>query len=489
MSEVFITRKGGGAKTSAPELLITEVGGSWIEFEVTNTDQSQPAQVSLLKNYDPNSETEFNILSIQNGKVITVAAGDTVTEFITGLDNQVTHTISAQALVVKKLPSNIVTTDPTDLLQTGLPAPTISSVISSYIGDQNYRFDFLLTNNDTKYAFPVKFAVTTSSSAPSNYPLTTPAIEINTPFSVSATNLAGGQNYYIHARAFDESIESNNTTVGPFFLSVVGQIAYTNPGTYTWIAPTGVTSVSAVAVGGGGGGNNYNGSGGWGGGGGGLGWRNNISVNPGQSYTVVVGSGGSRATNAAAGNGGQSYFLNTATVVGNGGQGGGQNRGSTGGTFVGAGGGNGGAVPSHTTVSDATGGGGAGGYSGNGGAAGNIDNNNAQAGSGGGGGGGGAGGSSDAGGAGGGVGILGQGANGAAGTYNGANGTSGFGGSGGQDGSASTGSAASPSTGGFYGGGGGGAELIDENGPGAGGAVRIIWGTNRSFPATTTGDL
>jgi hypothetical protein len=63
-----------------------------------------------------------------------------------------------------------------------------------------------------------------------------------------------------------------------------GQQAYTDPGTYTWVAPEGVTSVSVVAIGGGGGGagtiafTGINPSGGGGGGGGGLGYKNNISV-------------------------------------------------------------------------------------------------------------------------------------------------------------------------------------------------------------------
>lgn len=74
------------------------------------------------------------------------------------------------------------------------------------------------------------------------------------------------------------------------------EVLYDTPGTYSWTAPAGVTSVSVVCIGGGG-----SGSRGYspatnqsrqGGGGAGLGWKNNISVTPGQSYTVVVGQGG-----------------------------------------------------------------------------------------------------------------------------------------------------------------------------------------------------
>ena len=71
-----------------------------------------------------------------------------------------------------------------------------------------------------------------------------------------------------------------------------GQVEYTTAGTYNWTAPEGVEYVSVVCVGGGGHGYDQNegGSGGSNvpGGGGGLGWKNNIPVVPGQTYTVKV---------------------------------------------------------------------------------------------------------------------------------------------------------------------------------------------------------
>jgi len=149
----------------------------------------------------------------------------------------------------------------------------------------------------------------------------------------------------------------------------------------TWVCPAGVTSVSAVAVGAGGGGNSgwsgHNGySGGEGGGGGGLGWRNNISVTPGTSYTVVVGSrgiGGPSSLGSGGvsigGAGGDSYFINRTTVLGVGGSGAINNTGGAGGSFLGDGGGLGGT--GGTTATGATfataGGGGGGGYTGAGG--------------------------------------------------------------------------------------------------------------------------
>jgi hypothetical protein len=267
------------------------------------------------------------------------------------------------------------------------------------------------------------------------------------------------------------------------YVAPPGQTEFTIPGTTTWTAPEGVRSICVVCVGGGGGGSSSGtNDGGAGGGGGGLGWKNNITVNPGQHYKVVIGSGGPRGTNIGS-DGGDSYFISTGTVAGFGGKGAATARiGGAGGSYVGDGGGSGG----NSTTSDnssASAGGGAGGYSGNGGNA-NL-NATGSAGSGGGGGAGGGGSSSDAAGAGGGVGILGQGTNGTGGTFTSQDGISGGGGSGGASGSA-TGSIANPSTGGAFGGGGGGSEILDEHGPGGQGAVRILWGVGRSYPSNAT---
>ena len=229
-----------------------------------------------------------------------------------------------------------------------------------------------------------------------------------------------------------------------------GQQAYTTAGTFTWVCPAGVTSVSVVCVGGGGDTGGLPGPGG-----GGLGYKNNYSVTAGNSYTVVVG-----ASNVS------SYFVSTAVCMG------GRGVASTGGTFAGDGGGNGG-VGRDIGVNDWGAAGGAGGYAGAGGAGATTRSGNGSAAPAGGGGGGGAGGTGGGGG-GGGVGLLGQGSSGVGGV----NGVTmqGGGGSGG-------GGGANSNEGGLYGGGGG-------QNFSARGAVRIIWpGNTRSFPSTLTGDL
>lgn len=137
-------------------------------------------------------------------------------------------------------------------------------------------------------------------------------------------------------------------------IAPVGEASFTEPGTYTWTAPFGVTSISAVCVGGGG--NTVATDGSAGGGGGGLGYKNELSVTPGSTYTVVVG-GPSQ----------DSYFISTETVRGGGGGNGTQTTGGAGGTFTGDGGGNGGRGGNSGIDFNGGGGGGAGGYLGAGG--------------------------------------------------------------------------------------------------------------------------
>ena len=272
--------------------------------------------------------------------------------------------------------------------------------------------------------------------------------------------------------------ESASITINDTSIAQTGQVAYTSGGTHSWTAPSGVTSVCVVCVGGGGKG------GGAGGGGGGLGWKNNIAVTPGQSYTVVVGD---RGTTSA--DGGDSYFINSSTVWGEGGHSAPYSN-NIGGGYAGDGGGNGGNGSSATSWGG--GGGGAGGYSGNGGSA-----NTGSGNSGSGGGGGGGAGHSNAdsndskrkGGGGGGVGLLGQGTDGFGAPTTSYGGDGGGGGSGGGNGNQS--STHNGGSGGQYGAGSGGTNDTSGNSSGnpGSGAVRIIWGAGRAFPSTNTGDL
>jgi len=318
--------------------------------------------------------------------------------------------------------------------------------------------------------------------------------------------------------------------------SIAKQMLFDSPGTYSWICPAGVTSVSVVAIGGGGGGGvvrldaptPYRS----GGGGAGLAWINNYTVTPGSSYTVQVGEGGLRGYNSPdylydpvpsrnAAIGGNSYFISTSICNGWGG-----GIGSTNGTYKGGsytvttstgsyGGGAGGESYSFSALGqdsiggryDVWGGGGAGGYTGVGGYGYNSFTNGYGAGTGGAGGGGGyviparySGIPTTHGGGGGGVGVYGQGPSGGASivtewgiytpfyiSYGGG------GGSGGQPGNNgySISGTVSYGDGGRYGGGGATGYADGRGnfgGNGGVGAVRIMWGAGRAFPSTNTGD-
>ena len=277
---------------------------------------------------------------------------------------------------------------------------------------------------------------------------------------LTVTGLTTGTSYTFKAQATnangygDLSAASNSITA-----AVTTCATYTTPGTYSWVAPAGVTSVAVLVV-----------SPGAGRKGGSLAYKNAYSVTPGSAYTVFL-----RTTTG--GENVYSYFVSSGVV------------GATNNAFTGDGGGIGGA--------GVRGGGGAGGYSGNGGAGSTNSGSGANgcAGSGGGGGGGASqywpAGDAYVAGAGGGVGIYGQGSNGAGGTFTPASSyisLGGGGGSGGTTGGCSRPSSGSGPVGGTYGGGGG---CGNYNGIPANGAIRIVWaGGSRgtpSFPSTNVG--
>jgi len=292
------------------------------------------------------------------------------------------------------------------------------------------------------------------SSASQYYPVSTPDSNLNTRWN----DLTGT------SRLITTAIQGS------------GQIEYTTAGTYSFLVPVGITSISVVAVGGGAAAAiTGSGVGGdprsIGGGGGALAWKNNIPVVENQTVSVVVGTGGLVDRQ----NGGDSY-ISVGGVI-----------------YAGAGGGKTavpGAYPSNAVPAELAGtrfgifdGGGNGGAPGvgnsprSGGGAGGYT---ADAGTGLGGSAGHGFGDGIVGSGGGGVGILGSGASGAnsssvtEGGGGGSGGTTGFGGV------AGTRSGA----GGGYGGGGGVEDQATKFAPvtGGGGAVRIIWGVGRSYP-------
>jgi len=140
--------------------------------------------------------------------------------------------------------------------------------------------------------------------------------------------------------------------------------SFTAPGSYTFTVPAGVNTIKVEAWGGGSGGNNDISRGG---GGGAFAGDNTLSVTPGASYTVRVGSGGAAGT----GNSGQdSSFGNLIVAKGGNGATGGSATASTG--AVRYSGGNGGS----SSRNGGAGGGGSAGSQGDGGTGGSTNNTN-----------------------------------------------------------------------------------------------------------------
>jgi len=338
-------------------------------------------------------------------------------------------------------------------------------------------------------------SVTFTAPACIGYPTSITYTATSTPGSITNTGssspivvsgLTNGTSYTFKVKATNTSgsgacsAASNSITA-----NVPSCQTYTTAGTYSFVVPSGVTSIATVVVGGGNGSSCQ-----YGGGGGALSYVNAISVTPGETLTAVVGAGG--LYNAGLGGISRLHrscttlvstvvscaFRNGQTVgVGTGGSGGSTN-------FFGHGGS------------------GAGGYSGTGG----IGQGICQDGGAGSGGGGGGGSGKrynvvccvtyiSGGGGGGGVGIYGSGSSGAGGTSPASSpspSASAGGGGGGSSGTAGGTSAIGGTSGttggagGAYGGGGG-----TTNTCGRGGAVRIVWysatrGTP-SFPSTNVG--
>lgn len=260
---------------------------------------------------------------------------------------------------------------------------------------------------------------------------------------------------YLHSIYVDYTLDASQTATD-YFLKI---------GTYSWIAPTGITSVTAGCWGGGGGGDSISGAGGGGGGGGAYAYGT-LAVTAGGTYTIVVGNGGAGGGTTPS-DGTASYFVADAGSVyacagtkaadANGGAGGAV-AGCVGNVkSAGGKGGNGDA-----TSDSGGGGGGAGGPHGSGGTGANASSTGGNGGAG----------DAGSGGAGGG------GGNAADGTVGG-NSYDGGGGGGGGDNSYSG------QAGGLYGGGGAGGEMAYGYGRGRQGYVKISY----TQPAGTTTEL
>lgn len=433
-------------------------------------------------------------------------------------DSTITYTVTSGSL-----PSGVTLNSSTGMFDGAAPSLSTDTVYSFTVTATNAQ-NQSASRNFTMTVIPTDIIYWTSPVQSQSYSFTTSALtQINVSatsksgntISVAVSNLPAGLSYVPSTTAGFSigSIVGVPGVNGTYTVTLVatvantgvqqtititmvvnktnGQIIYDTPGTYTWVCPTGVTSISLVLVGGGGGSDSWGG----GGGGGALTYTNNYAVSAGTGYTVTVGGGGDSFVTQ----GGNSWFNTAAITIANGGKKGVAGTSMTGGGGGGAGGyaGAGGAGSVATTPTYAGGAGGTsagtsrtGGFSGGAGGGGKSTNVAVPVPAavtttfGAGAGGGGAYGQCYGGG---GVGLMGaisQSGNptniasvvGGDATFAPNGGSPGLYVVGGQDAV------------GYYGGwpGGGGAGV----GNGAGGAVRIIWpGASRTFPSTNTLDL
>lgn len=277
--------------------------------------------------------------------------------------------------------------------------------------------------------------------------------------------------------------------------SLRGEVTFAVPGTVNWTVPSGVFRISTVAVAAGGG-SVFNGVANddvSSGPGGATAWTNGINVTPGEIVVIDIGEGGKEADDSGATTavgGGDSKVTVRGVIVchAEGGNPGVIGSAATGGAVLVGDGGSGGdgAFFSGSGVANASGGA-AGGYSGDGGdgvaGSGNTAGNSGDGGSG----------------ASGSIGAVGI-AHGSGGTGLNGEGDSGVAtisqpGTGGSDGQTGGTASAGDTAVGFPGVFGAGASVANANSAtiqskavsGAGGGVRIIFGSGRAFPSTDTG--
>ena len=258
---------------------------------------------------------------------------------------------------------------------------TISDVVTSGYGDVQTQIQAYLTGEKKFTVGPMQDYVMNRPAEHEHYILRSEVDEQSEQsfggldrFTTKYINIKGNVLSFItgtsdeiplgHAHGLTSYRPSNSATstygniagIGEYTSSSVGTIGqeeWTTPGSHTWTAPADVQSVCVVAVGGGAGG-----AGGTkGGGGAGLGFANNVTVVPGQTYNLFVGAGALGGSSSTGDHPGQdSWFLDQTTCVGKGGGTSTAGDSKSYGTFVGNGGGNGDPASTHG------GGGGAGGY-------------------------------------------------------------------------------------------------------------------------------
>jgi hypothetical protein len=455
-SQVVSNTQTTTSTTANPTITYVNKTFNSITFTVTNND-SETATVY----YEENDNTP-------DANSVVLNAGATSSNLtISGLTKQTSYIVYAQAQATGKNISSVVS-----FTETTPDFPTLANPTITFVSASMDRIRITLKNNATVSA---NIYYEHSDTTPDANFITLEAGVTSETIEIIGLNASTSYTIYAQAQQTNNNpsgvVSITNSTTAP-----QGQILFTSSG--TWTVPTGVTQISVFLVGAGGGSTKgayyqpywdlyYNKAGG---GGGGATIYGTKSVTPGQVITVNVGAG-------TTSNGGTSDIKLGATTWAQAGGGANHYQGSSQSNannfflenaFIGRGGMSSWeeAQGSQSLISS-YGGGGAGGYGSDGGRA--FGGDGLAGNNGGGGGGYGVGPyGSGSGGNGGGVGMLGRGSNGTGGTESSRNGGAGSNGSGTN-----------------Y---GGGAGVSPGSRSGGQGAVRIVWGTGRSYP-NNAGDV
>jgi hypothetical protein len=250
--------------------------------------------------------------STDSGVTFTSAGVTTTPIIITGLINGTNYNVVIRAI-------NSVGNGATSNSVSGIPStvPNPPTSLSATNGNTQATINFTAGSNGgsviTDYEYSIDGGAYTSAGDASS--------------PITITGLTNGVTYSITLKA----VNANGTSSASSAVDVTPNPqptieTFTTVGTTTWTAPPGVTSVDFLIVGGGGGSGGGFDTGGGGGGGGGMVFGGTLSVTPGQSYSVVVGDGGTAGTSIRSpvsetngGNGGNSEFASIVCYGGSGG--------------------------------------------------------------------------------------------------------------------------------------------------------------------------
>lgn len=327
-----------------------------VVFNATVTVQANPSAVVTLTNYNnssiyyratANSSTGIAVVSVKRAGSYTVSSNNAGGFTADGNTNSVTVNTNGSSQTIQFVRLNV----PGSLTV----ANYSSNALTAYWTRPGSLWNGVNLRRNTGSAPASRSAGTSVYTGAGNT-----GIAINSSSSVNGftnTGLTANTKYYYSIFSYI-TINGNNywattyRTANGTATNYVGTTVTITATNNAWAVPTGWRQIKVCIVGGGGAG----GQGGAGGGGGYVTNTSPFSVTPGQSFAVIIGSGGAinTADNSRGGTGGQSKF---GSYTANGGTGGiGKSGDITTSKKGGGSGGSGGGGVCNTTSSDSTGG-------------------------------------------------------------------------------------------------------------------------------------